>query len=105
MPDVIVTTRSGEEITIHATSGTSLMENLRDSGQSGILAVCGGCCSCATCHVYVAEQWRSVIGSPNADEADILSESSHYRTNSRLSCQVVVKDSHHGLCVTVAPED
>ena len=67
--------------------------------------MCGGCCSCATCHVYIADSWRSVTGEPNRDEQEMVGCSPHYKTESRLSCQIVVTDALDGLHVTIAPED
>jgi 2Fe-2S ferredoxin len=105
MPNVIFTSRRGKEVMIDAPSGVSLMESLRDSGQSDIVAVCGGCSACATCHVYVDEPWLESVGLAGANEIEIIRESPHYQENSRLSCQIFMKDAHDGLRVTIAPED
>ena len=105
MPTVTVTTREGEERIVEATSGRSLMENLRDGGIDEILALCGGNMSCATCHVHVAEAWLDRMPPMSADEDDLLDSSDHRRPNSRLSCQIPVTDALDQLCVTVAPED
>lgn len=105
MPTVTVTTREGDQRTIEATSGRSLMENLRDGGIDEILALCGGNMSCATCHVHVADAWLDRLPPMSADEDDLLDSSDHRRPNSRLSCQIPVTDALDQLCVTVAPED
>lgn len=105
MPIVHVTTRSGEERQVEATTGRSLMENLRDGGIDDILALCGGNCSCATCHVHVAREWLDKLPSMSADEDDLLDSSDARQDNSRLSCQIPVTSTLDGLAVTVAPED
>ena len=105
MPTVNVTTREGELRIIEATSGRSLMENLRDGGIDEILALCGGNASCATCHVHVAGEWLEKLHPMSADEDDLLDSSDHRQTNSRLSCQIPVTDALDQLHVAVAPED
>lgn len=105
MPSIIVTTRTGEQRTIAAQPGLSIMENLRDNGVDEILALCGGCCSCATCHVYVDAAWADQAGKPGLDEADLLDTSDHRTERSRLSCQVPFTAALDGIHVTIAPED
>lgn len=105
MPIVHVTTRAGEQRVVQATSGRSLMENLRDGGIDEILALCGGNCSCATCHVHVAEEWLDKLSPMSGDEDDLLDSSDDRRSDSRLSCQIRVTDALDGLSVTVAQED
>ena len=105
MPTVTVTTRDGRTKEITAQSGRSLMENLRAGGIEEILALCGGCCSCATCHVYVDEDWLSALPPVSDDEDDLLGTSGARQPNSRLSCQIKVSDALDGIAVTVAPED
>lgn len=105
MPKVYVTTREGEHRIVEATSGRSLMENLREGGIDEILALCGGNCSCATCHVHVAEEWLDRLPPMSADEDDLLDSSDDRRSDSRLSCQIPVTDALVGLSVTVAAED
>ncbi|HSQ99238.1 MAG TPA: 2Fe-2S iron-sulfur cluster-binding protein [Sphingomicrobium sp.] len=105
MPTVYVTTREGEQRVVQATSGRSLMENLREGGIDEILALCGGNCSCATCHVHVAEEWLERLPAMSADEDDLLDSSDDRRSDSRLSCQIPVTDALDGLVMTVAAED
>ncbi len=105
MPKLHVTTRDGQSRELAATVGLSVMENVRDAGIDELLALCGGCCSCATCHVYVAEDWVAATGTPGLDENDLLDSSDHRRANSRLSCQIAFTAAMDGLAVTVAPED
>jgi ferredoxin, 2Fe-2S len=105
MPKLIVVDRSGSEKEIEATAGLSVMENLRDAGFDELLAVCGGCCSCGTCHVIVDDAWVSDVGSPGADEDALLDGVSHRSAASRLSCQIKMSDKLAGLRVTIAAED
>jgi 2Fe-2S ferredoxin len=105
MPTITVTTRDGRTKELTAEAGRSLMENLRDGGIEEILALCGGCCSCATCHVYVEEAWLSALPPMSPDENDLLDTSGARQANSRLSCQIPVTEALNGLEVAVAPED
>lgn len=105
MPVVHVVTRSGESRTLDGEEGLSLMEVIRDSGLDELLAICGGCCSCATCHVHVAEDWGNKVGPPEADEDDLLDSSPHRTPSSRLSCQITMSPALDGLRVRIAPED
>lgn len=105
MPKLIVTTRSGETREVEAASGLTVMEAIRDNGFDELLALCGGCCSCATCHVYVDESFTGELSEMRPDENDLLDSSDHRRSNSRLSCQLTVGPALEGLRVTIAPED
>ncbi len=105
MPTIHVTTRNGERRDVEAETGKSLMENLRDGGIDEILALCGGNCSCATCHVHVDRAWLEKLPPMSADEDDLLESSDARQDVSRLSCQIPVTDVLDGLAVTVAPED
>jgi len=104
MPNVTVTTRTGTEVEIAAT-GHSLMETLRNGGIDEVLALCGGACACATCHVYVGAEFASGLPKMHADEDDLLESSSHRQENSRLSCQIPLAAIIDGMHVTIAPED
>ena len=105
MPKLIVVNRAGEESTIEVEDGLTVMEAIRDNGFDELLALCGGCCSCATCHVHVDAEFVGKLPAISEDEDDLL-ESSDYRTeNSRLSCQVPFTSDLDGLRVTIAPED
>lgn len=103
MAEIIVTTREGQEIALAAKPGMSVMEIIRDGGIDELLALCGGCCSCATCHVYVADGFET--GSASADEDDLLDSSDHKTPASRLSCQIAFTAALDGLKVIIAPED
>ena len=105
MPKLLVTNRDGNTKTIDAESGITLMENIRDNGFDELLALCGGSCSCATCHIYVDDEWLSKIGPVDGDEDELLSSSDHLESNSRLSCQIEMSDELDGISVTLAPED
>ncbi len=105
MPKLIVVNRSGEASTIEGESGLSVMEVIRDSGFDELLALCGGCCSCATCHVYVAPGFEDALPAISADETDLLDSSEHRTGQSRLSCQLPFSAKLDGLTVTIAPED
>ena len=105
MPTISVTTRTGETRTIQATLGNSIMENLRDGGIDEILALCGGCLSCATCHVFVDDQWLGQLPPVSDDEDDLLDSSDARQPNSRLSCQLPLTEELDGIAVTVAPDD
>lgn len=105
MPTIYVTTRENERRKVEAETGKSLMENLRDGGIDEILALCGGNCSCATCHVHVERAWLDKLPPMSADEDDLLDSSDARQDNSRLSCQIPVSAGLDGLELTVAPED
>jgi 2Fe-2S ferredoxin len=105
VPRLVVVNRAGEERMVEADSGLTVMENIRDNGFDELLALCGGCCSCATCHVHVDENWLAAVGPRGADEDDLLDSSDHKQANSRLSCQIEMTDVLDGLKVTIAPED
>jgi ferredoxin, 2Fe-2S len=106
MPKLTVVTRAGDEIVIESPkAGTSVMELMRDNDVPDLLALCGGCRSCATCHVWVEPAFLDKIGVPVDDENELLDSSMHRRSTSRLSCQIQWSDALDGLRVTLAPED
>ncbi len=105
MAEIFVTTRDGTEHTLAAKPGMSVMEVIRDGGVDELLALCGGCCSCATCHVYVDDGFAGLLPALGADENDLLDSSDHRTAHSRLSCQIPFKAELDGLKVTIAPED
>lgn len=105
MPKLIVTSRDGEEREIEAVSGQTVMENIRDNGFDELLALCGGCCSCATCHVQVDPEFFAQLPAMDEDENDLLDSSEHRIETSRLSCQIEMSEALDGLKVTIAPED
>ena len=105
MPRLIVTTREGETSQIDVGDGLTVMEAIRDNGFDELLALCGGCCSCATCHVHVDADFLDRLPAMSADEDDLLESSDHREANSRLSCQLPFTGDLDGLRVTIAPED
>ena len=105
MPQLTIVGRDGREKIVEGRVGWSVMENIRDSGFDELLALCGGCCSCATCHVHVDPDWSERVGPPNRDEDDLLDTSDHRVGTSRLSCQIEVRPELDGLRVQIAPED
>ena len=91
----------GTRFDVEAENGSTVMENAIRNAVPGIEAECGGACACATCHVYVDEAWTDVVGEPEAMEEDMLDFAYDVRPNSRLSCQIKVRDELDGLVVTV----
>lgn len=100
-----ITDRAGETRAIDAVPGLSVMENIRDAGFDELLALCGGCCSCATCHVHVDDSWITRLQPMSDDENDLLDSSDHRTAASRLSCQIPFDETLDGLAVIIAPED
>lgn len=105
MPQIIVVNQSGEETNVEASEGRTLMEVIRDSGFDELLALCGGCCSCATCHVHIDADHFATLPAMSEDENDLLDSSEHRNEYSRLSCQVPITSSLEGAKVTIAQED
>ena len=105
MPKLIVVTREGEEREIMGDAGLSVMEVIRDAGIDEILALCGGCCSCATCHVHVDPDFAAKLKPMSEDENDLLDTTSDRDEFSRLSCQIDMTDALDGLKVRIAAED
>ena len=106
MTRMTVVDRDGKEHQVDTQSGVSVMEVLRDSGDFGVAAICGGLCSCATCHVYIDRAWMGKLKSRHNDEQEILVALSSYKSDSsRLACQVPFTPELDGIKVTVAPEE
>ena len=105
MPKLTVTNRAGETSDIEVEDGLTVMEAIRDNGYDELLALCGGCCSCATCHIYVDDAASGTLSEMTEDEDDLLESSDHRKENSRLSCQVPLTADLSGMKVTIAPED
>jgi 2Fe-2S ferredoxin len=82
--------------------GRTLMDGAAQSNLPGILAECGGMCSCGTCHVYVDSAWEGLLPAPEYEEADLLEFLVGRAPNSRLSCQIVMADELDGMVVRVA---
>jgi 2Fe-2S ferredoxin len=99
-----VVDRDGVEHEVDAKPGLKVMETLRELDY-GVAAICGGMCSCATCHVYVDPEWTAKLPEPMSDERELLTELSHHEQNSRLSCQIEFTNDLAGLRVTIAPDE
>jgi len=104
MPLMRVVDRDGKEHEVEARAGLKVMENLRELDY-GVAAICGGMCSCATCHIYVDADWMDRVPAPQSDERELLSELSHVQDNSRLSCQIEFTAELAGLRVTIAADE
>jgi 2Fe-2S ferredoxin len=105
MPTIYVTDRAGKQHTLKADSGVTLMDPLRDI-DDGVEALCGGMCSCATCHVFVDPEWFKKLPAVQSDELELLESTESFREGeSRLSCQVRITDELEGIRLTVAPEE
>jgi len=98
---LIATTQDGARHELDALDGWQAMEIIRDFGLP-IKAECGGAACCATCHVFVDEKWIGKLVPPSLDEADMLADLPDSKDNSRLSCQIIMKDELDGLEVTLA---
>lgn len=104
MAEINVTDVNGVEHVVEGDTGLTIMEILRDA-DVGIAAICGGCCSCATCHIIVAPEWFDKVSKRDEDEIDLLQELEHRQDTSRLSCQVEFTPELDGIRVTVAPDE
>jgi 2Fe-2S ferredoxin len=100
-----VVLRSGAMVQVPTDADLSIMEACRQGGVDEILALCGGCCSCATCHVYVDPGMDELAPEMSEDENDLLDSSTHRTERSRLSCQLKCRPEYAGMTVEVAPED
>ena len=105
MARLIVVTRDGAEHDIEGDTSLTVMENIRDAGFDELLALCGGCCSCATCHVHVEDGDKGAMPAMSEDENDLLDSTTDRDDNSRLSCQIRFSDALNGLRVRIAAED
>jgi len=104
MAMMIVVDRDGVEHKVEAKPGLKIMEILRELDY-GVAAICGGLCSCATCHVFIADDWACRLPKPQSDESDLLKELPGYRpAESRLSCQLDFTEALDGLKLTIAPD-
>ena len=103
MASIVVTDREGAEHVIEGTPGWSVMEIIRENDLP-VEAACGGCCACATCHVYVDPGWLDKLEAASDEEDRMLDEAYQVQENSRLSCQIPFAEALDGLKVTLAPE-
>jgi 2Fe-2S ferredoxin len=105
MAEVTIETRNGDRIKAQSQPGITLMEAIRDAGIDELLATCGGCCSCATCHVYVEPTFWDGLSPMSSDEDDLLDSSESRLSTSRLACQIDMSAALDGLSVRIAPEE
>ena len=99
---IIVTDQQGKTHELEAIDGWRVMEIIRDHGLP-MKAECGGCCACATCHVYVAEEWIPRLYPMRDDELETLDLAPAVTDQSRLSCQILMSEELDGLELTLAP--
>jgi len=97
-------TETSDTQTYEGVDGWSLMEVLRDYGLP-IKAECGGACCCATCHVYVSDEWLDKLPEIGPDEEDMLDVAPNVTDNSRLSCQIILDESLDGMNVEIVKID
>ncbi len=105
MPTLTVVDRAGEERTVDAEIGLSVMEVLKINGFDDVLALCGGCCSCATCHVHVDAAYLDRLPPVSEDEDDLLDAVEDRDATSRLSCQLPISEALDGMRVVIGAED
>ena len=100
---ILVTDREGNNHILKGDNNSTLMEIIRDEGVD-IEAACGGCCACATCHVYIDEKWVNKLNPKDDDEESMLDQAFDVKKNSRLSCQINLNVDLDGLKLKLAPE-
>jgi len=103
MPSIIIKDRQGNSHKLDADIGSKIMEIIRDAGLD-IEAACGGCCACATCHVYVNNNWIEKLNPKEEEEESMLDQAFHVKNISRLSCQLEFEEKLDGIELTLAPE-
>lgn len=103
MVNLIVMDRRGSEHPVEAQPGLTLMEPIRDAGFDELMALCGGCCSCAMCHVHIDDGLALGLSRMGDVENDLLDSSDHRNTQSRLACQIRLTEAHSGLGVATLP--
>jgi 2Fe-2S ferredoxin len=101
MPKITFIEANGTEYVTEAENGSTVMETAIMNGVPGIIAECGGACTCATCHAYVDESFVEIVGAPSMMEEDMLDFAFEVKPNSRLSCQIKVRDELDGLIMRV----
>jgi ferredoxin, 2Fe-2S len=102
MPRLVVTTLDGTQRVLTVGSDLTVMEAIRNAGVGDLLAMCGGCRSCATCHIYVAHEFWDKLPPMSSDEDSLLEGTLDRHSNSRLSCQIPMSQDLDGLAVTIA---
>ena len=100
---IFVKDREGNSHKLRADAGSTIMEIIRDAGLE-IEAACGGCCACATCHVYVSEMWLKRLKTMKEEENSMLDQAFYVNNSSRLSCQLEFDEKIDGIELVLAPE-
>ena len=103
MNKIVVKDRVGKNHSLGANPGSTIMEIIRDAGLD-IEAACGGCCACATCHIYVHNEWASKLEPKDEDEESMLDQAFEIKENSRLGCQIEFDEDLNGIIVELAPD-
>ena len=103
MNKIYVKDREGNTQELIADTGLTIMEIIRDAGLD-IEAACGGCCACATCHVYIDNNWQEKLSKKEDDEESMLDQAFNVKNESRLGCQIEYKSDFSGIILTLAPE-
>ena len=103
MPKLIFINPNGDENSIDAENGLSIMEVARDN-DLGIEGTCGGSISCCTCHVVIDKDWFTAVGKPNPDEEDMLDLAVGLTPTSRLGCQIEITEKLDGLRICIPEE-
>ena len=101
MAKITYVTHDDQRFEVDAANGSTVMENAIKNSVPGIEAECGGACACATCHVYISDEWQEAVGGPEVMEEDMLDFAWEAKPSSRLSCQIKVTDALDGLVVHV----
>ena len=99
---ISVIDQDGKRHELDGRAGLTAMEAMRGANMT-LRAECGGSCACATCHVYVGEAWQDKLPSADSLETDLLDMAFEVRENSRLSCQIILKEDLDGIELTLAP--
>ena len=99
MPNITFINHDGQNSEVYAQAGDSLMEAATFNGIMGVVAECGGACSCATCHVYIDPDWYTQLPGPDGSEQEMLEFAIDPKKNSRLSCQIEITDELEGMVV------
>ena len=101
MPKITFNTHDDKTHTVEVQNGLTVMEGAVQNDVPGIDADCGGGMACATCHVYVSEDWIDKLLAKEDGEEDMLDMAFEPKSNSRLSCQITVSDELDGLTVNI----
>ena len=105
MPLLKILDAAGQSHEVSADSGMTVMEAAVDNNLAGMLAECGGACACATCHVYVADEWAQRLPAMDDMEDAMLDSALDRHANSRLACQLELSDELDGLELTIADNE